>query len=183
MAACEFDWIERNGAAPGTQTPSGTPPIASLARADFLSVDESSHSDADNYKAHPIIIPTSGTAYSFEKWLAAYWTFAGSNEVGNVKFWKSSGTLSHGDLIIKYGIVNKTSPGYDDPVNTVSTNAVTNIPTAEPGSPNVTLDGGNASITASAYSDYIVLQLHVPSTVNVPGDIGTQELTMQYDES
>lgn len=183
MAVSDFFWTERNGASPGTQTPSGTPPIGSLVRADFLSLDETSNEDSNNYKNHPIIVPVSGTAYSFEKWISIYWNFNGSNQITNVKFWKSSGTLSHADLLIKFGVVNRVTPGYATPVNTQSSKATSDVSTSEPGTQNVTLDGGGNTITGSAYSDYLVLQLHVPNTVDVPGDVGTQEFTCQYDES
>jgi len=181
MPAVAFYWSESNDNTGEVKFPS--PPDNSLNNVNFLSVDETSGVDPNNYINYPITVPGSGNSYSFEKWIQGYFDFAGSgsNQVTNGKFWKESGTLSHLDLVINAGV----SASWSAPVDTASSVATSPVPTSVGSSLslNLDVDGGNPQRTSTGYSYYIVIQLVVPSTVNVPGDIGTQQYRMQYDES
>lgn len=127
------------------------------------------------YTDNPITVPDTGTSYSYERWMAVQ--FNGTfNEITNIKSWKSSGTLSDGNLALYAGGTTTAAT----PVNTDSTVATTSMPTAEGSA--IGLSTGTNPTTDGDRSDYLIVQLDVPSTVTTPGDIGTQTLTLQYDE-
>lgn len=127
--------------------------------------------------ANRIPVPTSGTNYSYERWMRL--KFSGSfNEITNIKFWRSAGSLSDANLDLLAGTT--TTPA--TPKNTASTVATTTLANwdSEGEAIDITPSGG---ITTTGYSKYAVVQLKVPSTVTTPGDIGTQTITFKYDES
>ena len=167
--AATFEWKVYTGTDAGTENPA----TGSADHANFHNDD--SYGTATDYQSKPITVPDTGTAYSFERWLRG--RFSGTfNKIDNIKFWKSAGTLSDPNLSIKAGV---TDTGVT-PVDTASTIATADIPTTEGTALDATPSGG---ITSSpGYSKYIVMQLNVPSTVTTPGDIGSQTMTMQYDE-
>lgn len=158
-----------------TGTNAGTESTGDASNWNLMSIDAYDSTGTD-YQSNPITVPSSGDNYSYEKALRV--EFTGTfNAINNVLVWKSSGTLSDAALVLNAG---KTATG-TTPINTVSTIATATIP----------IDSGTAiDITPSAgiandgdETDYLYVQLDVPNTVTTPGDIGTQTLTIQYDES
>lgn len=154
----------------GTESPAGDATNWNLMSTDAYD------STGTDYQSNPISVPTSGTNYSYERWMRL--EFTGTfNNITNVKVWKSAGTLSDGNLVLYSG---ETDTGVT-PVNTDSSVATSAIPTTEGGATDITPAAG---IDASGEkTDYFVVQLDVPDTVTTPGDIGSQTLTFQYDES
>lgn len=180
MAAADTYWVESNGAGE-VKTPDVPSVLQSLDNIDFLSVDESSNGDPNNKTDHPIAVPAVGTQWSYAKWLRLYFDFQGGVQVDNGRFWKSSGTLSHAGLAIKWPGASQTS--YITPDDTGHSGALSIlIPESTPGAQNIFFNGGSASLTADGFSDYIVLGLEVQSTVDIPGNIGSIVYTFQYDE-
>lgn len=142
------------------------------ANMNFLSSDIYSTSAATEY---PINVPQSGTGYSFERVLAM--DFSGVfNSITNIKAWKSAGSYSDVALSLKAGTTEATF----SPVQTASSYATANIPTDVGTALDLT---PTTPLTAPGISKYIVMQLDVPSTVSTLGTIGTQTLTVQFDES
>lgn len=127
------------------------------------------------YQSNVITVPPTGTSYSYERWVKA--RFDGTfNKIDNIKVWKSAGTLSDVNLTLNAG----TTASGATPTNSVSSVATSTIPVTEGTAIDIT---PTSDITTSEdMSDFLVLQLVVPSTVDTPGDIGTQTLTFQYDE-
>ena len=140
--------------------------------------DDSYDTDGTTYKSKPITVPTTGTNYSYERWVRL--KFTGTfNNIENTKVYKSSGSLSDANLDIKGG---ETATGVT-PVNTASSVATAALTTWD-------AEGEAVDITPAAgisndgdKTDYWVMQLVVPDTVTTPGDIGSIELTFSYDES
>lgn len=132
-------------------------------------------STGTDYQTNRIEIPDSGTNYSYERWMRG--KFSGDfNLIENCKVWKSSGSLSDGSLALNAGT---TDTGVT-PTDTSSSVASSSIPEAEGSA----LDVQNGTMDSDpVYTDYWVIQLEVPNTVTTPGDIGSQTITMQYDES
>ncbi len=151
--ASTFNFSETYGA-------SASPTTTDTSYVNLLSADTSSGSDATTKTtANPIVIPQSGYAYSYERWIRGHWTGTFTS-ISDVYFWKQSGGLPTG-VKIK---AKKKDTTYVTPVNTASTYAgasgnegtMTNdIPTAT---------GSINPAYASNYSDYIVMQLVVAST-------------------
>lgn len=159
-----------------TGTSAGTEsPVGDATNWNLMSIDDYDDTGS-TYAANPITVPDTGTNYSYERWMRV--KFTGTfNLVENVKVWKSAGTLSDVNLAL---FVGESTTGVT-PVVTDSSIATTAMPTTEGTAIDIT---PTAAIDADGdYTDYLVVQLDVPSTVTTPGDIGTQTLTFQYDES
>jgi len=133
-------------------------------------------STGTTYQTNPITVPAAGTSYSYERWLRVEFTGV-FNLITNIKTWKSAGTLSDAALSIKAGV---SATGVT-PVVTASSIATATVPVVVGSA--LDLTPSNPIDTSGEKTKYAVLQLNVPSTVVTPGDIGTQTLTFQYDES
>ena len=165
-----FEWKVWTGSAAGTENPGS----GSATHLNFHNDD--TYGTSTDYQTKQIVVPASGTSYSYERWLSGRWsgTF---NLIDNILYWKSAGTLSDVNLAINAG---EAAAGVT-PVVIASTIATSAVPTTEGTAIDVT---PSTPITSSpGYSDFVVMQLNVPSTVTTPGDIGVQTFTMQYDES
>ena len=105
--------------------------------------------------------------------------FSGSfTRIENLQFWKSAGALVGGEVINWTG--QKTA--YAVPTETTSTFADTAIPTADPGTANVSITATlSGSLTAEGDSDFIILQASIASTASA-GATNTKTMTAQYDE-
>jgi len=129
---------------------------------------------AADYTSYPI---TAGNN-SYEVWLKGH--FTGSfNKVQNAKFWNSAGGPDSGVSIKWDGVTT----AYVTPVTGASTIATADVPTASPGSANVSFEGSLAgSITAAGFSDYIIMQMQT-TTAAAAGDTSTYTFTLTYDEN
>lgn len=171
--AATFNWSITNGTAPGTVTDLA----ASGNVFNFKDVDNAT---ASNYNSYPIVASdTANQGRSFEVWLRG--KFSGTfNNIDNLQFWRSTDFSPSTGLTIYWKGNNVGA--YQTPVKTDSTVATSTIPTADPGTANVSIGGSlSGAITAPGYSDYIVLQLDVATTAT-PGDTSLAVVTLQYDE-
>jgi len=155
----------------GTESPAGDATNLNLMSTDAYD------STGTDYQTNKITVPSSGTNYSYERWVRIY--FSGTfNEIENILVWHSAGSLSDGNLDLNAGV---SATGVT-PVNTVSSVATTTLTSWD--AQGEALDISPASnLTSAGYSKYFVMQLEVPSTVTTPGDIGSQTITFSYDES
>jgi len=153
-----WNWSGTYGTSPGTTTDLGV----SGNLFNFKSVD--SLTSAADYTSYPI---TAGNN-SYEVFLRGHWsgTF---NQIQNVQFYKSAGVLS-GGIDIKW---DGETTAYSTPVSSASTIATSDIPTADPGTANVSIGGAlTGSLTAAGFSDQIVLQM-MTTTAASAGDTPT----------
>lgn len=165
-----FEWKVYTSTGAGTENPT----TGSATHLNFHNDD--TYGTSTDYQTKQIVVPASGTSYSYERWLSGRWSGV-FNLIENILYWKSAGTLSDANLTINAG---ETDTGVT-PVVTASLIAISAVPTTEGTAIDVT---PATAITADpGYSDFVVMQLQVPSTVTTPGDIGVQTFTMQYDES
>lgn len=172
MGAPTAQWKVYTGASGATESPA-----TSATNINFQSIDAYDSTGTD-YQTNLIRIPAAGTTYSYERIIRMKFTANPSfNLINNILFWKSAGSLSDVALAIKAG----TSTGATTPVDTASAVATAAVPTTEGTALDPTPSGGISS--SPGYSKYVYLQLNVPSTVTVFGDIGAQTFTMQYDVS
>jgi len=91
--------------------------------------------------------------------------------IDNLKFWKSAGSLGTGITIKAVA-----DAAYATPTDSTSIVATANIPTTE----------GTALVPASpgaspSFSGYLTMQLQTTGAAT-PGSIGTQTMTLKYDE-
>jgi len=126
-----------------------------------------------DYSSNPI---TAGNS-SMEVYLRGHFTGT-FNSIDNGQFWESTAFSPATGLQVTFDGNNVT---YATPSTTDNTHG--NVPTADPGTANVSFAGTlGGSITAAGYSDYIVLQLD--TTVSAAaGDTSLAVYTLQYDES
>lgn len=157
-----------------TSTDAGTETTTTNKYAHLISSDIAD--DGTGYESNVVLAPLTGTNYSYERWMR--FVFSGTfNLITNIKVYKSSGTLSDGNLVLNAG---ETDTGVT-PINTSSSIATSAIPTVVGSAIDIT--PSNAIDVSGEKTDYFVMQLVVPSTVTTPGDISSQGLTVQYDES
>jgi len=142
----------------------------------------------------PLIIPISGTIFSFWKQIYLQCSTAPDTQVNNVKIF-SDGTLGWGSgILVQVGdgtqIKNSgASTGYDLAnaqeiiTNHSDVSSETSLFTFTSGSPrSVSISEAGSIINAiNETTDYIVLQTDVDST-STPGTKPTETITYQYDE-
>jgi len=167
--AATFGWSQTTGA-------SGAEATTDLGiSGNLFNFKRSDDPTPGNYASHPI----SAGDKSYEVWLRA--KFTGTfNKIENIQFWRSTNFSPATGLSIKWGDGGESA--YATPV-TGENKATSAIPTSDPGSANVSI-GGNitGNLSASGYTDYIVMQLNTTSAANA-GDSSLCTLTMNYDES
>lgn len=165
--AATWNWSGTYGASPGTTTDLG----ASGNLFNFKTLD--SLTGTADYTSYPV---TAGNN-SYEVWLRGHWTGT-FNKVENLQFWKSAG--SDTGISIKW---DGDTTAYSTPITTDSTIATTDVPTADPGTANVSIGGSlSGSLTAAGFSDYVLLQMQ-STTAAAAGDTSTYTFVLQYDEN
>jgi len=173
--AATFNWSKTCG-------DSGSPTIGDLGASGnlFNFMDEDTNTASD-YSTHPIVASdTTDYGNSYEIWIRAHFTDS-FNKIDNIQFWQSTAFSPATGLTLKYKANNVGS--YVTPVKTDSTIATVTMPTADPGTANVSIGGSLSGYLSSAgYSDYIVIQLHCGTTC-AAGDTSAAVFTVQYDES
>ena len=158
--AATFGWIEYLTNATSTATPTnlnfGSTLAANLA---------------------PSTYPITAGTYSYEKWIKA--SFTGSfTRIENIQFYKSAGAYVTGELINFTGQVET----YVAPTTSGSSYATALVPTADPGTANVSIGGSLAgSLTATGLSDFVILQTTVTTAASA-GAVNQKTFTLQYDE-
>lgn len=127
---------------------------------------------AGDYTTYPVVAGNK----SYDVWLLN--KFTGSfTKVDNVQFWMSTDFSPATGLSIKWSC----QTAYHTP-STAATYASAAVPTADPGSQNVSITGNaTGSLAASGYTDWIALQL-VTTTAAPAGDTSLATFTTQYDE-
>ncbi len=168
--AATFNWAQTYGSSGG---PTTTDLGSSGNLFNFKNADDAT---ASNYASYPV---TPGNP-SYEVWIRAHFTSTFSS-IDNLQFWMSTDFSPNTGLSVKYKANNVGS--YVTPINTTSSIATTAIPTADPGTANVSIGGSlTGALVAAGYSDYIVLQ--VQTTGSAPsGDSSLAIFTLQYDEA
>ncbi len=166
--AATYKWAQTYGTSPGTVSELGV----SGNLFNFKRIDDAT---AANYSSYPI----SAGDKSYEVWLRG--KFTGTfNTIDNFQFWRSTDFSPNTGLSIKWA--PGTPSAYATPV-TGTNKAVSAVPTSDPGSQNVSVGGDTTGqLTASGYTDYIVLQLNTTSAA-AAGDTSLAQFTMNYDES
>ena len=159
-----------------TGTNAGTESAGDATNFNLMSSDAYDSTGTD-YQSNKLSVPVSGTSYSYEKWLRL--EFTGTfTLIDNVKAWHSAGSLSDSNLDL---VAGETDTG-TTPINTVSTIATTTLTSWDSEGQAIDITPSNPIDTTGEETDYLVIQIAVPSTVTTPGDIGTQSITFSYDE-
>ena len=127
------------------------------------------------YATNPIVAGNN----SFEVWLRAHITGV-FNLVRDFRFWQSTAFSPATGLQIYW---KGTQQIYLTPSSGTSSIATSSIPTADPGTANVSIGGNlSGSLTTSGYTDYIVTQLR--TTVSAAaGDTSLTTVTLSYTEN
>ena len=187
-----FDFGGSDGS-PGTNqdTDALGPPSLIFKTADDATIDTN----------NPIVVPASGTRYSFWKQIYLYCANADSNTIDNVRFY-SDGTISFGTgVTLMVGDETPTKNSGSDAGYEVATGTVgltgnemvaahaglsgsTDAASLTSGSPlTVSISEGSSQIDAAGEtSNYVILQVNVTSTASA-GLTASETLTFQYDET
>jgi len=132
--------------------------------------------DITNYMNYGVRKPNSGTNYSYERWVQVWWDNAAATSIANVTFY-FSGSLIPG-LSIRVGV----NPEYHTPDNTPRSYTATDT--------NATITAGNPKVLPVVLdedvykSNFITMQLVVPSTITSTGNISPSSfiIAVDYDE-
>jgi len=166
--AATFGWTQANGAGQ-TLTDLGI-------SGNLFNFKKNDSASAADYADNPI----DAGDESMEVWIKP--KFTGTfNIIDNIQFWRSTNFSPSTGLSISWGDGGVSA--YATPTSADSTKATAAVPTSDPGSANVSI-GGNitGSLTASGYTDYIVMQLNTTSAA-AAGDTSLATFTLNYDES
>lgn len=178
--ALTFNWAQSNGAPGGGGFGTVTDLGDTGNLADFKANDTTGISD---YSSNPVVASdTAGQGYSMEVWLRLHFTGTGTS-VSNIHFWKATDFTNNVGFtkpVDKYGVTTT----YTTPTSSASAVAVTTTPTANPGSPNVSIAGDvNGTLSSfPAFSDLICLQVRLATTVE-QGDSSLAVYAVEYDEN
>lgn len=167
--AATFQWNQRTGASAGTVT-------SDLGiSGNLFNYQNQDVASAAQYTSYPV---TAGNN-SYEVWLRA--SVSGSfNQIQNFQFWKSSGGFGAGESI-KWKDGGAST--YATPSAASAYTGSDEIPTSDPGSSNVSINGSQASsLSVAGFSDYIVTQFRTTSAAEA-GDTETFTFTLNYDEN
>lgn len=130
----------------------------------LLSVDAHSNQSLYGYTAG--VLTGSGTVYSYERWIRVRFD-PPFNAVWAMRFYVPNYASEPG-WTLNFG----TSTTYQQPVNTGSAIAIVPVPTTDPG-PTLPNCGGYTRLpgTGTQYSDWIVMQASVDTSVATPGPV------------
>ncbi len=130
----------------------------------------------------PSTYPVTAGTFSYDKYIRAY--FSGSfTRIENLQFWMSgTGPYVTGETIAWTGQQTQYATPTGGSASAQSVHATTAVPTADPGTANVSVGGSlSGSLTSAGYSDYIILQASVTTAASA-GAVNQKTFTLQYDE-
>lgn len=155
--------VEKNGTAgTNTQKDGGT---IRFKNADNATVDTN----------NPLVVPTSGTEYSYEKWTRLKVTVAPDTNISNLKFYTDGSNGWTG-----VGLHAKAVTAYATPALATATTGYTNAFTYTSGS---ALDLGTAAVTGTGEKgDHAVLIMTVGTSASA-GVLTAETATYSYDET
>lgn len=155
--------VEKNGAgATATDKTSGT---IRFKNADDATVDNN----------NPMVVPPSGSDWSFEKWLRLNVTVAPSVQISNIKFYMD-GTNSFGTGVSLWA---KAVASYATPAEGTSSTGYADAFSYTSGSP-LSLGAGPFAGTGEK-GDHVVLLMQVASTAT-QGSLAAETATFSFDE-
>lgn len=158
---------EKNGA--GESATDKTSGVIRMKSADSPAVD------ANN----SIVIPGSGSNFSFEKWLRLSVTVAPDNQIENVQAYSDGGNGMGTGVSMHF----KTAGAYATPQQPADATGFSDFFATDSGSP-IDMDANNAGpFTGTGdIADYLVLLLEVDNTASL-GNTPQETLTFSWDES
>lgn len=155
--------VEKNGT-------SGTATDKSSGTIRFKNAD-----DATVNTANPMVVPTAGSDYSYEKWLRTKVTVAPNTNISNLKLY-SDGSIGFGTGVTPYA---KAVATYATPAQATGVAGYTALGSYTSGS---ALDLGTGTFTGTGEKgNHAVLMLKVDSTAS-PGSLTPETITLSYDE-
>ena len=153
---------EKNGAGgTGTDKTSGT--------ITFRTNDSSATTSAN-----PLIIPTAGTEFSYEKWTRLNVTVAPDTNISNLKFYTDGGGFGGG-----VNMYAKATTTYTTPAEATATGGYTDAFTYTSGS---ALSLGTGTFTGTGEKGDHCEMIMTVSTAASPGQLTAETITYAYDE-
>lgn len=155
--------IEKNGAGgTGTNKTSGT--------ITFCNADTPTPG-----AANPLVIPATGTEYSYEKWTRLNVTVAPDTNLSNLKFY-TDGASGFGAGV---GLYAKAVATYATPAEATATAGYANAFTYTSGS---ALNLGTATVTGTGEKGSHCVMMMTVGTTAGPGQLTAETVTYAYDE-
>lgn len=163
--AATVDIVEKNGA--GATATTKTSSTVRFKNADNATVDS----------ANPMVIPTSGTDFSYEKWLRLkIGATPPADKINNIKFY-TDGSNGFGIGVSIYG---RSAASYSTPAEVTTTTGLTEI-WGWTAAAALALSSTDFSGSATEIGSHVVLTMTVASTATV-GALTAETVTFTYDE-
>lgn len=131
--------------------------------------------DANVDTNDPMVIPPSGTDYSYEKWLRFNVDSGTYTSISNVEMYSDGGN-GLGTGVVAYA---KTAAAYATPAHATSTTGYTSVFSYTSGSPLVV--GAGPYTSTGDKGNYVVMILTVADTAS-PGVTANETITWAWDE-
>jgi hypothetical protein len=125
---------------------------------------------------NPMVIPGTGSDYSYEKWLRLKITAVPDTQITNPKFYSTDGVNSFGTGVNLYA---KAVTTYATPAEATATAGYTDAFSYTSGSA-LTLGTGTYTATGE-FADHTVMMMTVASTAS-QGSLTPESMTWSYDE-
>ena len=123
----------------------------------------------------PMVIPTSGTDYSYEKWLRFNVDSGTYTSISNITMYSDGGN----GLGTGVGVYAKTAAAYATPAQATSTTGYTSVFSYTSGSP-LTVGSGTYTSTGDK-GNYVVMMMTVADTA-AAGVTSNETITWAWDE-
>jgi len=141
--------------------------------AEIKLANEDIYVTSETYRDYGVPRPSAGSAYSYERWFQVWWGDADDTTITNVRF-NFTGTLP-GGWAMRMGV----NSSYRSPINTPDDGVTPYTIASAPAGNSMALP---VTLTNGIYkSDYVVLQLVVPSTATATGS-SELTFTVLWDE-
>jgi hypothetical protein len=165
--AATVDIYERNGTGVIASSTAKTAGTIRFKNADNNAVDSN----------NPMVIPTSGSDWSFEKWLSLRITGTKpADNISNLRFY-TDGTIGFGTGITVWA---RSATAFSAPAEPTTSTGLTTAGAFTSGSP-LSLAGGPWSGTSTFVGSSVVLSMEVTSAATV-GALTAETVTWAYDE-
>jgi hypothetical protein len=137
--------------------------------------------DVDDDTTNAILIPEAGsTAYSYEVKLRLKATVTPVTAIANIKFYSDGGNGLGTGVTVAAG--TQAAASYSQPVVTDSAVATTNLFSYTAAAP-LSVTGSLSNPDTGYFSDYVVLQMDVASTVTTTSNGNSETVTFKWDET
>lgn len=133
--------------------------------------------DNNNDNNDPLVRPSTGNNYSYEKWCRINVTVAPAVQLTNLRLLLGSSVADSGGSTTGLALYHKFTTTYATPIQPSSNSGYTQLTTTE-----TTWTGASTMTTTGQWGDMVVFTLEIASTVVNSGELTNFNIIARYDE-